>query len=54
MKRMKAMTQAELTSDDLEVYMQANDMQGQIVFLEAPTPTVEAAAAAVHADQSRS
>lgn len=43
------MPRAELSAADLEAYMQAHGIEGQIVFLESPTPTVETAAAAVKA-----
>lgn len=43
------MAKTELTSADLEAFLQANAINGQIVFLESPTPTVETAAAAVGA-----
>lgn len=36
-----------LTPTDLQSYMDRHDISGQILFLDVPTPTVEAAAAAV-------
>jgi len=36
-----------LTPDDLQSFMDVNQIPGEIVFLDVPTPTVEAAAQAV-------
>jgi prolyl-tRNA editing enzyme YbaK/EbsC (Cys-tRNA(Pro) deacylase) len=36
-----------LTPDDLQAFMDVNEIPGEIVFLDVPTPTVEAAAQAV-------
>lgn len=36
-----------LTPDDLQAFMDVNEVPGEIVFLDVPTPTVEAAAQAV-------
>lgn len=36
-----------LTSDDLQSYLDANNVEGEILFLDVPTPTVETAARAV-------
>ncbi|MBE0408929.1 MAG: YbaK/EbsC family protein [Anaerolineales bacterium] len=36
-----------LTPNDLDIFMQEQGMSGQILFLNSPTPTVEAAAQAV-------
>lgn len=39
-----------LTPNDLQTFMDANHIPGKILFLEVPTPTVEAAAQAVGTD----
>ena len=43
------MSQGELGPEHLEIYMQQKGIDGQMVFLDVPTPTVETAAAAVNA-----
>lgn len=40
----------ELGPRDLEVFLQENGIPGEILYLQVPTPTVEAAAEAVKAD----
>jgi prolyl-tRNA editing enzyme YbaK/EbsC (Cys-tRNA(Pro) deacylase) len=42
-----------LTPADLQTFMQANAIRGEIVYLDTPTPTVEAAAEAVGTQPSR-
>lgn len=49
MNQLRTMVKAELTVADLEAFMQANGINGQIVYLDTPTPTVETAAEAVGA-----
>jgi prolyl-tRNA editing enzyme YbaK/EbsC (Cys-tRNA(Pro) deacylase) len=44
------MQKAKLDAHDLRDFMRANEIAGEILHLEVPTPTVEAAAVAVHAD----
>lgn len=39
-----------LTPTDLQIFMNQNDIPGEIVFLDTPTPTVETAAQAVGTD----
>jgi prolyl-tRNA editing enzyme YbaK/EbsC (Cys-tRNA(Pro) deacylase) len=45
----KRMKNSPLSAADLQAYMQAEGIQGEIVFLDAPTPTVEKAAEALGA-----
>ena len=42
-----------LTPDDLQSFMAQNNIPGEIVFLDVPTPTVEAAAQAVGTEPER-
>lgn len=47
------MNERELGPDDLQAYLHARAIPGELLRLEVPTPTVEAAARAVGADPDR-